>query len=502
MNITPHSKVIAIGLKPFAQRNVSRWMQKAALGALVSLAASSAFAHGSHDHQHSTIGTQQSQTQIASAQILPAQFAATAFEQKMSDQKLDWAANSHVNGDHLLRQWESGGVTPAQAIELINVLMLTQSPVVATTQQALDFAVAQSNATKNIFDVKNERNAMFFLRSTDTLELVKNNTLSNVEVMVLSEFDSPSWSDVHAYWGKFSSDRLSDAVQSNNSTDFSAARQKLIAAVDDAGLTSLRIPLTTWSSPQRVELLAQRIEQANTQLQQLTGWDGKVLGMNNQLSVNIMKPGSSCVTYQTQQGQIAITSSWEDLAHEWLHGMQAVVARQQVGAEGLTQAFDISGKQQSQLQSTWGTVLTEVTTHASSQAWQNNLNQYLNGSNTVQPARSVQWDNMETARAYYTSPSETMAYAWGSYVQSQLPANSALQPQSTNHNVADGVIAPTADQAIGQKDTWTAAFQKLKPWWEGQLDSQASPIRASVVASKLRAHRIAQQPAVGVRYAQ
>lgn len=495
MNINSQSKVFVMGGKPLAQRNVSHWLQRAALGVLISVAASSAFAHGSHNQTSIAIAPQ------VQTQIIPAQFAGTAFEQKMLDHKLDWAAQSHVDGEKLLKQWENGGVTPLQAVELINVLMLTQSPVVATTQQALDFAVYQSQATKNIFDVKNERNAMFFLRSADTVELIKNNTLSNVEVMTLSEFDAPSWNDVRTYWSKFSSDRMDDKPQSTSSTDFTAARQKLLTAVNDAGLSSLRVPLATWSSPQRVELLAQRIEQANEQLQQLTGWDGKVLGMNNQLNVSVMKPGSSCVTYQTQQGQIAITSSWEDLAHEWLHGMQAVVARQHVGSEGLTQAFNITGAQQTQLEATWGGVVDDVKHSTSSGKWQSNLNTYLNGSSTVQPLRPVQWDSMETARAYYTSPSETMAYAWGSYVQSQLPLNSALHPQSSHYNVADGIIAPTANAAAGQKTTWTNAFQKLSTWWSGQSHYQAPPIHASSVASKLRAQRdAASSLAHGIGY--
>lgn len=458
-------KVFSIGPRSVTQRRLYGWIQKATVGALLSLPVFSVSAHETQPHFSSPV-PQAARIGSDNAPIMTqtAQFASTVFEEKSNKGDLGWVNGSHVDGQNLLKQWEQGGVTAQQAIELINVMMLTQSPVVATTQQALDFAVEQSRATKNIFDVKNERNAMFFLRATDTLELTKKNILSEVQLMTLEEMDQPSWQDVYAYWDKFSSDRMDDPTLPNNASnsaqEFDAARAQLLSAVQNAGLGSLRVPLAAWNSPQRIIRLAQRIDQANAQLQQLTGWNGKVLGMDNMLHLEIMKPGASCVTYQTSQGSIKITSSWEDLAHEWLHGMQAVVAQRSVGSAALTKTFSTQG-QQTQLEQQWGDVLTQITNHPSSASWQKNLNSYLDGSAEVKPSRTIRWDDMQAARSYYTSASETMAYAWGAYVQSQLPMNSALSPQSQNYNVADGVIAPTAVQAAVQKQTWDAAFKQL-----------------------------------------
>lgn len=484
--------VFPIGSKPVSQRRIHQWVQKATIGAVLSLAA---FSTGAHEveNRNFTLPAQTAHN-ITDTQVskIPAQFATTVFENKMTLGDLDWAKGSHVEGQKLLKQWEQGGVSPQQAIELINVLMLTQSPIVATTQKALDFATKQSQATKNIFDVKNERNAMFFLRATDTLELTKKNMLSEVQLMTLAEIDQPSWRDVYTYWNKFSSDRMDDVLQNNNIEpiqEFDAARTQLLNAVQNAGLGSLRVPLAAWSSPQRITRLAQRIDEANNQLQQLTGWKGKVLGMDGALHLEIMKPGTSCVTYQTKQNSININSSWEDLAHEWLHGMQAVIAQRSVGSEELTKIFNTQGHQP-QLEKQWGNVLTQITNHPSSASWRKNLNLYLDGSAEVNPSRAIHWDDMQAARSYYTSPSETMAYAWGSYVQSQLPMNSALSPQSTNYNVADGVIAPTAVQAAVQKQTWDTAFKQLDV-----LRIQSNPVVFTDVSlsQKVAARRQATQ---------
>lgn len=458
-------QVFSIGPRPVVQRRLHEWLQKATVGALFSLSVFSASAHEVSPNVSLASPAVHTASQNAPILIPVAQFAPTVFEEKARACDLDWVTESRIDGHKLLNQWEQGGVTAQQAIELINVLMLTQSPIVATTQQALDFATEQSQATKNIFDIKNERNAMFFLRTSDTVELTKNNVLSEVQLMTLAEIDDPSWQDVYAYWDKFSSDRLDDPILQNNNgntaQEFNAARTQLLNAVQNAGLASLRVPLSVWDSPQRITRLAERIDQANGQLQQLTGWSGKVLGMNHALHLEIMKPGTSCVTYQTAQSNINITSSWEDLAHEWLHGMQAVIAQRSIGSEALTKTFSTQQGQQPQLEQQWGNVLNQIINHPSSAAWQKNLNAYLDGSETVVPSRPIHWDDMQTARAYYTSASETMAYAWGSYVQSQLPMNSALSPQSQNYNVADGVIAPTSVQASVQKQTWETAFQQL-----------------------------------------
>lgn len=488
--------VFSIGPKPIVQRRLHNWIQKTTVGVLLSLGAFSVNAHDDRSvHILAHAPTVQSSSETTSSFDAPlvsvkAQFASTVFEKKLNTGDLDWAKKSHVDGQKLLKQWEDGGVSAQQAIELINVLMLTQSPIIATTQQALDFAEQQAQATKNVFDVKNERNAMFFLRATDTLELVRKNLLSEVQLMTLDEMDQPSWQDVYAYWNKFSSDRMDDPALQNDKTyssqEFDEARTQLLNAVENAGLGSLRVPLANWDSPQRITRLAHRIDQANSQLQQLTGWEGKVLGMDNALHLEIMKPGASCVTYQTKHGSINISSSWEDLAHEWLHGMQAVVAQRSVGSEALTNAFNTQHGQQPQLEKQWGDVLNQIVHHPSSASWQKNLNLYLNGSPLVNPSRTIHWDDMNAARSYYTSASETMAYAWGSYVQSQLPMNSALFPQSKDYNVADGVIAPTSLDAAVQKGTWDAAFKQL---------SALRPPTASVVLSnqkfreRVAAHR-------------
>lgn len=462
MNIT-NAKLFPMGPRKLNQRAAVHWLRKTAFVGLTIMAGTA----GAHEEP----AVMSVKPQPVAQNIIPAQFAPTVFERKLSEGALDWAKGGAVQVESLLNQWETNGVTPTQAIELLNVLILTQSPMVVTTQQSLDIAVSQSNAAQSVLEIKTARNAEFFLRSHDTAGLTDRNVLAQAQIFALPLIQEADWRTVRAHWNRFASERQGEVSAPNptQGEDFATARQHLVAAVQTAGVSGLRVPLPMWNSPQRIEVLAQRIEQANTQLQQLTGWSGKVLGVNNTLEISIMKPGDNCVTYQTPQGQIAISSSWEDLAHEWLHGMQAAVAQQQTGKEGLTKTFDISGEQQTHLQNTWAPVLTHLNDPTS--VWQKNLNKYLNGDASIKPAHNVQWDDLRAARAYYTSPSETMAYAWGSYVQSQLPATSVLAPQSLEHNTADGVIAPTPQQAATQKNLWVSAFASLNSWWEGQQNS-------------------------------
>lgn len=459
------SRLFSIGSKPLTARPVHAVLLKAGLSALVGLGVLSSAPVSAHDVEVSPT--------LAPTATIAAQLAPSVLQQRGHAGTLDWTDGVTVDGGTLLENWQKNGVSADQAWELMTILVWTQSPVVVTTSAQLERAQQQSLATQAVLDVKTQADAQEFLRTNGLQQLVKRNAVSYLEATVsLPTKDSVDWNDVRVQWTKFSSKRLDQpwSVSVSTPTQYQQATSHLLRAVDSAGLASLRVPLPVWTSAQQVEELAARIDQANATMQHLTGWQGKVLGLNNSVALTVVKPADASVTYQPKNGQISISSAWEDLSHEWLHAMQAVMAQKAAGNNAqITKMFAFG--EQGGLKNTWGGVLSNLKTISNQQGeWVRNLTAYVQEApNAKQPANPTQWTSMDDARAYYTSPSEMMAYAWGSYVQSQLSSTNVLSPQTRAHQMADGVVGPSVEEAQKMKGVWTTTLAQLNTsWWSNQ----------------------------------
>lgn len=88
--------------------------------------------------------------------------------------QLSWGTRSGaVDGPALIRHWERQGLRPDQGMELLSLLVFTQSPTLARTQATQSLAEASSRATQSIFEIQTQAQADTFLDRRSPEDLVK-----------------------------------------------------------------------------------------------------------------------------------------------------------------------------------------------------------------------------------------------------------------------------------------------------------------------------------------
>lgn len=93
------------------------------------------------------------------------------------------------------------------------------------------------------------------------------------------------------------------------------------------GLRSLLLSPVEFETPQRVWLLAQGLERANAELEQLSGWKGGVLGLNGRVELTLRSPweySAFGIANMGPDGRLEIVTAWSALAHEWFHAVDMV----------------------------------------------------------------------------------------------------------------------------------------------------------------------------------
>lgn len=97
-----------------------------------------------------------------------------------------------------------------------------------------------------------------------------------------------------------------------------AARARLIEAVRTTGLAALRVPPVVWSNPTALTSWADRLVEANTELQRTTGLPGQVLGLNGRVLLALDRTSSGTAT-ATNGFYLLINADWGTLGHESFH---------------------------------------------------------------------------------------------------------------------------------------------------------------------------------------
>ena len=219
----------------------------------------------------------------------------------------------------MLEAWKQAGLTPDQAAEVLVFFHERLLPTVtdaslverrkaewSTAQRALEQALPQAWKTLEDLSPKDRVAPIDWALSEpgqETLEWVQ----------LLGEVGSlaPSMTDLPL-------DGLSLAE----------ARDALKAAVQEAGLKQLNVPLAVWSDPTRLADMAAGIHQANRDLEAITGWSGGVLGLDGRLTLTLGTIDVALVDGRQADGQrLEMETDWRDLSHEWLHALDFTLAR-------------------------------------------------------------------------------------------------------------------------------------------------------------------------------
>lgn len=453
---------VAVGPTPISRRRAFGFWKTAALATILGTIGLSGAAQA-HEHEVSSPSILPI-TQMALSQ--PAQLAPNVVLERAAAGRYAWVSRTgEVDGHGLLNHWEAQGLRPEQAMELLNVFTLTQSPVLARTQEGLARASQLSRTTQDLLEIQTQQNADAFLRRYNSDRLVEKGLVSPVEALNRSAGDDATWSSVHAYWDAMRTQRFGESPQplsANADTGAVATAQAhLQAAVDEAGLSSLRVPIGLWGNPAVLEKMAQRVREANTTLQQLTGLEGQVLGMNGRVSFSPYSPVGNGFAYQGADGGLRMDARWEDIPHELFHLYDsalrtAPVDTQAFGGSMLSQQVLGQSLVANPLEKTAQTVFSSWSKEGKAADWMRQRSSYLAGLSQGSE------DDRATA-TYVGSASEMVAYAWGSYVQSQVGQDSVFfDAQRSEREAYDGQRGPTLSQAASMKHGWAQLFGAIR----------------------------------------
>ena len=468
-----------VGSTPAQERPVSRWLKKAIQQGLLglvlvgaSLASPASEATGVPSAQSAAPDRQATVALIAPV-IVP-----TALERRAHE--LPWVLpNGQVDGAQLISTWRKGGVSPSQAAQLLNVLVLTQSPVVAQTAAVRDRAARQTERTAGILNVLTAQQATAFLETNNLEALAWEGVVHSSEAMNVQSGEGFTWPDVEAYWHRLSPDRADEANSEArvtgwgidpNKQDMKAAREALVNAVRDSGLAGVRIPLPVWNDSANVATVAERIQESNAVLQDVTGWNGPVLGLNGRVEWTIYSPLNLGATFYRGPLETVVLSGWEDLPHEWFHALDyalrsAPVDLDTAGGATLTQQWGAHASAHSHqghdLNQSWGSLHDRLRSFSMERgdAW------FKDRDARVQALQASRDEDDQWRAGYLRQTHETIAFAWQAYVQTHLSHQSA----SWTQQATDGRMGPREQEALAMAPIWKALLQDVNTqWWSTQ----------------------------------
>ena len=468
MRISGVPLIFTMGHRPPQDRP---WIKR--VGALVLLAAALATtpAHA-HEVSSSSSPVVSSSRDLAAPVTHPARLVDNRLLIRAAAGQLSWASSSGaIDGPALIAQWERQGLRPDQGMELLSLLVFTQSPTLARTAQAESLAHQSSKATQSIMEIATATQADIFLSRRTVSKLIRQGEAPPSLEWNRPEAENATWSGVHQYWQQLGVQTGGTPEQSPASSpqDVDRAMKALAAATDEAGLAAFQIPLPAMGRADLLNAMARKVQEANHALAQLTGLSGPVLGLNGRASFIPFTPTDNAFAYQLSPGVLRMESRWEDVPHEWIHmldfSLRSTASASEFGGASLSHQV-------------WkGRVNYSMPSDVLSRRW-SDLYNHLD-PDTTQPSSTMIAD-WRARRATHTSynqdlalyleaPTEIVGYAWGSYVQSRQSEGSVFFDPRQQDRLAY-VFGPTVEQASTLSSQWQEAFKAVNSaWWSTQV---------------------------------
>lgn len=473
--LTSAQRSWVVGTRPSKSRKAAHWLASAMRQGMLGLVMVGALglpaqAAGSRTDMDSPVVVPDRNAAVAMIEPVVVE---TALSRRSAS--LKWVLpTGQIDGSQLLSMWREGGVTPTQATQLLNVLVWTQSPVIAQTAEVRDRTRLQSEHTAGILDVRTGEQARDFLTQHNTDVLAWQGILHSSEALNGLNGEGFTWTDVEVYWQRLSSDRADEANSEPRVTgwgiqpdrqNMAAARKALIAAVRESGLAGLRVPLPTWNDSANVMTVAKRVQESNAVLQELTGWEGPVLGLNGRVEWTANSPLALGVTFYRGPQETVLLSGWEELPHEWFHALDYALRTTPVdlstnGGATFTQQWSANSPPHS-LESSWGTLHDRLRSFSIKHGgtW------YTDRDSRVARLKASSNGDDQWRANYLQHKHETVAFAWQAYVQTHLNADSA----SWTEQATNGQMGPKVAEAQASAPLWQALFADIgEQWWAGQ----------------------------------
>ena len=378
-----------------------------------------------------------------------------------------WVSGSgQVDGEALLNGWRDAGISPEMAVELLNVIMLTQSPVLARTAAVENRARRQAARTEGVFAVRTPEQAATFLHAHRVDRLAWAGVLHSEEVFNTLPGEGFDWPAVAGYWVQWASlrqdERLRRAHPASAET-MAEARDALAGAATEAGLAGLRVPLASWSDPAALQALAERLRAVNRSLGAISGLEGPTLGLNGRVELTITSPRRQGMAFAHGPNWTGVAASWEDLPHEWFHALDFALPRPAVAPEtpdmGLLTDALARRRARNALEEGWQRLPAHLDTLAGggARAWHVERRQRV-AALLAQGDKDARWK-----ADYLQERREVLAFQWQAFVQSQLaPGHPSFDTAAT-----DGRRGPRFQEATGSRLAWNQAMgMVVQMWWQ------------------------------------
>lgn len=379
-------------------------------------------------------------------------------------------ANGTIDGIKAIEGWHAAGISMPRIHRLAQLMVATQSPVLARSQEDLDQAKELSQTTAGMFDLTGDAQAKDFLRARGMPALAQAGWMTVETVQAnLRGFADPGEAgldDVRDYWLQSSmlttGGPCAPLAARDRALGMDAAVARLRTAMDEAGLDSLQVPVSMWSSPETIAAAASGLAGANRELQGLTGWTGPVLGLGGRIDMTLGSAHNVGLTQATADGWLHVQARFSDLAHEWIHAVDIAVA------------VDIGRLDEDHLPRmlSWGVPDRPVV-----ESWQSTYRDLEVASRARPDSWFARMDRLaadieegrlpapDGAPAYLRSSHERQAYGFASFAASQLPSGAVLAHPD---NTTPGRFAhgPSLAESGAQSDTWRRLFQSVgRQWW-------------------------------------
>lgn len=385
--------------------------------------------------------------------------------------------NNGIEGTEILSQWRHADIDPKDTFELVKTLMLTQSPTFVrdaeTKQEVLDLA----QRTQGIFDIQTAEQAKEFLAEHNTVKLFEEGLIPAAQVNILAY--SPDGDAHHGHaddlWFSMASighglDTDEVWVESSQTPqDFQAAIQNLQDAVNETGLKSLKVPISMWASTQVINNLATELTQANQDLQQVTGWQGEVLGLKGNASMMAGKSyGVAHSSFEEGHG-LWVSGSVSTMDHEIImHGVDSLLAHQSGFKPGEGVLMGVNGALNAgeahllnDNAKTWLELEQGVFQDLS--PWREELTQVLESGSDPRLT--------QTYFEYLTSPNEALAFSFEANNFDKFGPDSSI----THARDELSLFTVKAEHSRMTVDRFQQAFDTLnEAWWSQMPDARAS----------------------------
>lgn len=392
-----------------------------------------------------------------------------------------------MSGLEVIRGWRDAGVEPAQILQLTQVLLVTQSPVLVRNEQDKRAVMGLSEQTAGLFSLQSQDDALAFLKENSLRQLETKGLIADGASIAYGH-NADSFDQVMHLWdssgkvGEMDSPAYRWVSDTQTAQDLKQSVEGLKQAVSETGLKSLRVPLPMWSSSQKLDMLSSNLVQANKELQQVTGWEGQVLGLKGNVNLMAGSPYGTAAANCDQDFGYTVYSGSSTWDHEVFHIVDCMLAKDVGGTSPdgtytfMSQAIEKNGLEASgQLGQAWAEL--EQALDANLGSWRDRLHSHA--STGEQGITSEHVD-------YATSSHEKIAYAFEALAEMKLGRESSV---ISGHKEADRRFSPDKESAKQSLPAWEQAFSSLNEAWWSKLPSADTSFHQALT------HASAAQPA-------